>query len=72
MPSSAVSKQSKSLFWGARTLKIKCASCSKLRKLFTSLHDFIPFGRIMAMGSTEPVTEISNRSISWVVKAAGA
>jgi hypothetical protein len=33
-------------------------------------HD--PFGRTMALGSTEPLTKISTRNISWGVKAAGA
>jgi hypothetical protein len=31
-----------------------------------------PFGRTMALGSTQPLTEMSTRSISWGVKAAGA
>jgi hypothetical protein len=31
-----------------------------------------PFGRTMAMGSTQPLTEMSTRNISWGVKAAGA
>jgi hypothetical protein len=31
-----------------------------------------PFGRIMALGSTQPLTEMSTRNISWGVKAAGA
>jgi len=26
----------------------------------------------MALGSTQPLTEMSTRNISWVVKAAGA
>jgi hypothetical protein len=30
------------------------------------------FGRTMALGSTQPPTEISTRNISWGVKAAGA
>jgi hypothetical protein len=31
-----------------------------------------PSGRIMALGSTQPLTEMSTRGISWGVKAAGA
>ena len=29
-------------------------------------------GRTMALGSTQPLTEMSTRNISWEVKAAGA
>jgi hypothetical protein len=31
-----------------------------------------PSDRTMALGSTQPLTEMSTRSISWEVKAAGA
>jgi hypothetical protein len=31
-----------------------------------------PSGRTMALGSTQPLTEISTRDISWGIKAAGA
>jgi hypothetical protein len=31
-----------------------------------------PFDRTMALGSTQPVTEISTRNISWGVNAVGA
>jgi hypothetical protein len=31
-----------------------------------------PCGRTLALGSTQPVTKMSNRNISWGVKAAGA
>jgi len=31
-----------------------------------------PSGRIMALWSTQPLTEMSTRNISWGVKAAGA
>ena len=31
-----------------------------------------PFGRNMALGSTQPLTEMSTRNISWGVNAAGA
>jgi hypothetical protein len=30
------------------------------------------FGRTMALGSTQPLTEISTRNLSWGIKAAGA
>jgi hypothetical protein len=36
------------------------------------LHSHNPFVRTMALGSTQPLTEMSTRSISWRVKAAGA
>ena len=31
-----------------------------------------PSGSTMTLGSTQPLTEMSTRSISWTVKAAGA
>jgi hypothetical protein len=31
-----------------------------------------PVGRTMALGSTQPLTEMSTRKISWGVNAAGA
>ena len=31
-----------------------------------------PSGRTMALGSTQPLTEMSTRCISWGVRAAGA
>jgi len=31
-----------------------------------------PSGRTKALGSTQPLTEMSTRNISWWVKAAGA
>jgi hypothetical protein len=31
-----------------------------------------PSGRIMTLGSTQPLTEMSTRNIFWGVKAAGA
>jgi hypothetical protein len=34
--------------------------------------DIILPGRTMALGSTQPLTEMSTRNISWGVKAAGA
>jgi hypothetical protein len=35
-------------------------------------HCHNPFGRTMALRSTQPLTEMSTRNISWGVKAAGA
>ena len=32
----------------------------------------IPSGRTMALGTTQPITQMSTRDISWPVKAAGA
>jgi hypothetical protein len=37
---------------------------------FVQLHN--PSGRNMSLGLTQPVTEMSTRNISWVIKAAGA
>jgi len=31
-----------------------------------------PSGRTMALGLTQPLTEMSTKNISWVVKSAGA
>jgi hypothetical protein len=36
------------------------------------LHSLNPSGRTMALGLTQPLTEMSTRNISWGVKAAGA
>ena len=36
------------------------------------IHWFNPFGRRMALESTEPLTEVSTRNISWGLKAVGA
>jgi hypothetical protein len=35
-------------------------------------HQHSPSGRTMALGLTQPLTEMSTRDISWGVKAAGA
>jgi hypothetical protein len=35
-------------------------------------HRYNPSDRAMALGSTQPLTEMSTRDISWGVKAAGA
>jgi hypothetical protein len=54
--------------------------CATTRKVAGSIPDFVirifhwrnPSGRTMALGSTQPLTEMSTRDISWGVKAAGA
>jgi hypothetical protein len=35
-------------------------------------HWFNPSGRTMALGSTQPLTEMSTRNVFWGMKAAGA
>jgi hypothetical protein len=35
-------------------------------------HSHNPFGRTMALGLTQPLTEMSTRNIYWGVKAVGA
>jgi len=35
------------------------------------LLEFFILGRTIALGSTQPLTEMSTRNISWGVKAAG-
>jgi len=35
-------------------------------------HEHNPSARTMALGSTQPLTEMTTRNISWKVKAAGA
>jgi hypothetical protein len=35
-------------------------------------HWFNPSGRAVVLGSTQPLTELSARNISWRLKAAGA
>jgi hypothetical protein len=54
--------------------------CATNRKVAGSIPDGVigifhwrnPSDRTMALGSTQPKTEMSTRSISWGVKAAGA
>jgi len=48
--------------------------CAANRKVAGSNFSLIknPSNRTMALGSTQPLTEMSTRSISWGVKAAGA
>jgi hypothetical protein len=52
---------------------------AKSRKVAGSIPDGVieifhwhnPSGRTMALGSTQPLTEMNTRNISWGVKAAG-
>ena len=37
--------------------------------IFRSLN---PFGRVVALGSTQPLTQMSTRDLSWEVKTADA
>jgi hypothetical protein len=54
--------------------------CATSRKVASSIADGVavifywhnPSGRTMALRSTQPLTEMSTRNISWRVKAAGA
>jgi hypothetical protein len=54
--------------------------CATRRKVAGSIPDGVigifhwqnPIGRTMALGSTQPLTEMCTRSISWGLKAAGA
>jgi hypothetical protein len=54
--------------------------CAKSRKVAGSIpydvigmfHSHNPSGRIMALGLTQPLTEMSTRNISWGLKATGA
>ena len=50
------------------------AGRSRVRFSMVSFEFFIdnPSGRTMALGSTQPLTEMSTRNISWGVRAAGA
>ena len=55
-------------------------NCATSRKVAVSIPDGVigifhwlnPSGRIMALGSTQPLTEMSTRNISWGCKAVGA
>ena len=52
-----------------------CLTDIKWRNRSVSLEfliDIILPGSTMTLGSTQPLTEMSTRKISWVVKAAGA
>jgi hypothetical protein len=54
--------------------------CATIRNVAGSIPDGVTgifhwhnrFGRTMALGSTQPLTEMSTRNLSWGVKAAGA
>jgi hypothetical protein len=54
--------------------------CATSRKVAGTIPDGVigmfhwhkPSGRTMALGLTQPLTEMSTRNISWGVKAAGA
>jgi hypothetical protein len=54
--------------------------CATSRKVAASIPDGVTgifhwrnrFGRTVALGSTQPLTEMSTRNLSWAVKAAGA
>jgi hypothetical protein len=56
------------------------AHCATNRQVAGSIPDGVsgffhwhnPVGRTMALGSTQPLTEMNTRNISWEVKAAGA
>jgi hypothetical protein len=74
-------KQIKPLYtciWGTRW-RSWLRHCDTSRKVADSTLDDVigifhwhnPSGRTMALGSTQPLTEMSTRSISWGVKAAG-
>ena len=64
--------------WGTRW-RSWFRQCAKSRKVAGSnphgfigiFHWYNPSGRTMALGLTQPLTEMSTRNISWGVKAAG-
>ena len=62
------------VMWGTRW---HCATTRKVAGLIPDrvigiFHWLNPSGRTTALGSTQPVTEMSTRNISWGAKAAGA
>jgi len=67
------------LSWGTRW-RSWLRRCAKTRKVASSIsngvtgifHGHNPTGCTMAMGLTQPLTEMSTRNIFWGVKAAGA
>ena len=67
-------------FWGATSWRVCSRHCATSPKVADSIPDGItgifhwhyPSGHTMALGSTQPLTEISIRNISWRVKAGGA
>jgi len=67
--------------YGGTRWRIWLRHCASSRKVAGSIPDGgteifhehnNPSGHIMALGSTQPLTEMSTRNISWGVKAAGA
>lgn len=58
--------------WGTRLVEALCYKPEGRRLSLTYFIDLNPSDRKMALGSIQPVTEISSRNISWLVKAAGA
>jgi hypothetical protein len=56
------------------------ADCASRRNVAVLIHDGVtgifhwrnPSGSTMTLGSTQPLTEMSTRNISWAVKAAAA
>ena len=49
-----------------------CATNRKVAGSIPIFHRHNPSDRTMALGSTQPLTEMSTRMISWGVNAAGA
>ena len=49
-----------------------CATNRKVACVIGIFPGHNPSDRTMAVGLTQPLTEMSNRNISWAVKAAGA
>jgi hypothetical protein len=45
---------------------------SRWRWSHLNIYRYNSFGRTMALQSTQPLTEMSTRNISWVAKTAGA
>jgi hypothetical protein len=66
--------------WGPLMVAQWLSYCATNRKVAGSIPDDVigifhrhnPSDRIMTLGSTQSLIEMSIRSISWVVKAAGA
>jgi hypothetical protein len=66
-------RNSEFLFRGARGVPIGPGTALQAgRSRFGIFHRHNPSGRTMALGSTQPLTEMSTRNISWGVKATGA
>ena len=61
---------------GGTVVKVLCykseGCCFDPRWCLWNFHSHNPSDRTMALGSTQPLTEMSTRRISWEVKAAGA